>query len=351
MAAPTNPWRFVDADDDLVADLLAGTVECVLDAGGWLHPQVRFVARDGQLSVVCDAPDGEPLLRIPRGAFIRIGRVAWADDDALLAFDGVPAEFGEAEAELLYLQTALHNACGKLPWLMRTHPALAADLCDDVVDAMRAFRPSFRVDRPTAAGVLWSNRVFRLPARDGGAPEPVAVPLIDLLDHHRGGATGTLGDDGFSVAVSAPGADASCRLDYGLRRDAIGMAVVYGFADSSCTIAHSAPCRVEVRGFGTVEVLARGRARSGELLPPVVRRDGDAISISRLTFGDDHAPWQVAGDIEVSAADRGQIRRSLAQRNEELLGSLIDAAAACRSQSARVIEQAALRQRAVVSGG
>ena len=352
MGPQTNPWRFVDADDDLVADLLAGTVEAVLDAGGWVHPGARFIAREGQLSVDCEALVGEPLMRIPRAAFIRIGRVDWADDPDRLAFEGVPDEFGEAETELLYLQTALHNACGKLPWLTRTHPVLAPDLSDAVVDAMRAFRPSFRVDRPTAAGVLWSNRVFRLPMADGGDPEPVAMPLIDLLDHHHAGATASLGEDSFSVSVgrgdSSGEAPTACLLDYGLRRDAIGMAVVYGFADTFCPVAHSAPCTVEVPGVGVVEVLARGRASTGELLPPIIARKGDHLAMSRLTFGDDDAPWDLSDDVELSAVQRRAIITAVAERNAELLDALRAAASACESASARVVHDAALRQRQVI---
>ena len=62
---------------------------------------------------------------------------------------GLVGSLTDAQHELLILQTALHNACRKIPWLVTTHPVLAPALGSDVTDAVRAFRPSFRLRQPS----------------------------------------------------------------------------------------------------------------------------------------------------------------------------------------------------------
>ena len=239
MPSTFDPWRHVDADDDLVADVLAGTVEAVIEAGGWIHPRAVLQVREGAASVECADGEGELLLHVPRSCFLPIMRVEWGRQDDALEVLALPDDLTGLEVELLTLQVAFHNARGALPALMRTHPAAAADLCDDVIDAVRALRPDFRMHAASPVDLFWTARAFRVPVDPGGALEPVGVPLIDLLDHHAGGATPTLTADGFDVPVRTP-VGSSCRLDYGRERDALDLAIVYGFADTSAAIPHTA---------------------------------------------------------------------------------------------------------------
>lgn len=227
-----DPWRHVDADDDLVADFLAGTVEVVHEVGGWIHPELRIMARDGYLWVEADVSDGEPLVHLPAEAFIPISRVTW-DDGSTLAFHDEHDELSPVQSELLVLQIALHNACHKLPTLMSTHPAVADDLSDEVIEAVRALKPDFRVEARSTVSMFWSNRVLRIPPKEGAAPEPMALPIVDLLDHRRGGATGTWTGDGFAVTAAHAGRAPGCFLDYGYERDALDFALDYGFVDDS----------------------------------------------------------------------------------------------------------------------
>lgn len=223
----------IDADDPLVADLLAGTIELVREAGGFVAPTTRLVARAGQLSIESSAASGEPLLRIPREAFVRIDRVEWSQDGDRIVIAQVPDDCGDLEWEMLYLQVALHNACGKLAWMRRTHPSLDPDLPEDLVDAVRAVIPSFRTPQMDAIDLLWANRCFRLPMEPGSEPERVLIPIVDLLNHHANGATGDWDGNNFQVAAAPALGAGECALDYGMERDAMEMAVVYGFAGSS----------------------------------------------------------------------------------------------------------------------
>ena len=348
-----DPWRHVDADDDLVADFLAGAVEAVLEAGGWIHPAARIVVRDGQghVETMTDVAPDELLLQVPSTCFVRIGRLTWIENDDALAFDSIPEEFDDAEAQLLILQTALHNACGKVPSLLATHPALAPDLHDSVVQAVRAFRPSFRRTRPSAAGLFWSNRVFRVPPAPGAPPEPCAIPLIDMLDHHCAGATGTWTGDGFAVTARIPGGGREAMLDYGLRRDAVGMAVVYGFADTSAVVAHSAPIIVDVRGVGQVSVEGRGRSSDGTLLAPVARRADSGWLLSHLTF-DLTDPGSTiratALAMGVGDADAAAVVDAIAEVNVVRAKELGDAAAGGAGAAHEVLRRAAEHQVEVI---
>ena len=224
-----DPWRFVDADDELVADFLAGTVEAVLEGGGRLHPALRIIARDGDLSIAVEVPDGEPIISLPSSLFLPISRVTWDDGDALRFHDEDDALTDEAFA-LLTMQVALHNAMGKLPRLAATHPELA-DLPDVLVDAVRAVKPTFRTEQRSPVSLFWSNRVFRIPAGPGLPPEPMALPIVDCLDHRAQGAVGDWTGDAFVVTAAHAGSPPTCFLDYGHDRDPLDLAIAYGFAD------------------------------------------------------------------------------------------------------------------------
>lgn len=225
-----NPWRHVDADDDFVADVLAGTVEAVLEGGGWLHPALQVRVRDGELGVVADAAEGEPLIVLPAALLLPITRVTW-DEGELLRFHDVDDALTDEQFALLTMQAALHNALGKVPRLAATHPAIAPDLPDALVAAVRAVKPGFRAEARSAVSLFWSNRVFRIPAAPGLEPEPMALPIVDCLDHRAQGAVGDWTGEAFAVAVAHAGAAPACFLDYGHDRDPLDLALDYGFAD------------------------------------------------------------------------------------------------------------------------
>ena len=350
-----DPWRFVDADDDLVADFLAGTVETVLELGGWLHPGLTIVAREGhiRLQVDPDIAEGECAVVVPSAAYVPISRVLWSPSDEGLEVDGLIDELTPEQTELLILQVALHNSCGKIPALVDEHPALSRHLSDDMTEAVRAFRPSFRAAFPSAAELFWSNRVFRLPIAAGRPPEPVAVPIIDLFDHMCGGATAQSLDDAFVVNISRPSPSSECFLDYGQERDSIGMAVVYGFADASNPRAHSAPMTVDVPRVGIVEIKARGRSRSGELLAPIVSKTPHGFTISHLTFRADDPARPSRELLQASAWSPEQVDavvRAVNERNRDLVGRLMNLTRKSVSIAAVTLLEAARAQDTTLLG-
>ena len=289
----THPM--IDADDPLVADLLAGTIELVRESGGFVAPTTRLVERAGQLSIESSAAAGDPLLRIPREAFVRVDRVEWLLDGDRIVIAQVPDDCGDLEWEMLYLQVALHNACAKLAWMRRTHPSLDPGLPGDLVDAVRAVVPSFRRPQMNAIDLLWANRCFRLPLQPGGAPERVLIPIVDLLNHHADGAVADWDGDGFQVTTAPAFGTGECALDYGMERSALEMAVVYGFAGSSraphATSAH------DIEALGRIIELA-----SMPDAPESAKPLHQAALLLASAIDDDMARWNEASAHDLNAA-------------------------------------------------
>lgn len=339
--------RHVDATDPVVVDLLSGILEVLAAAGGWLHPRARIVERDGHLRLHCPAPDGEPLVRVPRAAMVPVGRMSWAVSPDALVVDHLPEGLDPLAAELAYLEVALLNQCGKVPELHRTHP-LIAPLDPGLIEAVRALRPGFRTEPIDPTSLLWSTRCFRLTTGTGPA-EPVVIPVVDLLDHHSAGAIGTGQADSFDVTVLHAGTGDACFLDYGWKRDAIGMAVVYGFADSSADIAHSAPLAIELESIGRIEVLGKGRDPGGHLLPLQATAVPGGLALSQVSFGNGfhpvHQVMEATGWEESHAASAIE---AIASANLVLLDSLIDQAVADGRPAATVLADAARCQHEVI---
>ena len=343
----------LDSDDPVTTDLLGGLLELLADSGGWLHPDARLVARAGQLSVHASAEAGELLVRVPAELLVRVpaellvrvGRVDWSVRDGVLAPAAISPEIGGLELEALFVLIGLLNQSGKIPQLLDTHPLLADDLPPHLVEAVSALRPSFGSARPDPVSLLWSTRCFRT-SFDGGAPEPVAVPILELMNHHSRGAVAEPAAGGFAARAQVF-QDSECFLDYGRDRDAISMAVVYGFADASSRRAHSAPLQLEVPGVGEVVVSAHGRNESGELMPMNVFANSSQITINRMTFGDSYAP--VSELITASGMDVAVSRRiveSIREANIALLENVLTAAS--DAPAALTLRKAAEIQRLVV---
>lgn len=343
-----SPWSWCDSDDEIVADLMAASVEILLDHGGWIHPGARLVARQGQMRVECDARDGEPLISVPSDAFLRVGEMAWGGDrDALTLIDPASAPAG-TDYGLLLAQIGMHNASGKIPWIAKTHPVLSTGLSGELIEAMRCFRPSFRRRRPTPASVFWSDRCFRIAVAEA-PPEPVALPLLDLLDHHPRGAVGSWDGKAFTIAVAHARGTAECFMDYGLHRDALGMAIVYGFVDDANPWAHSAPLECVASDVGHVQVRARGRARSGRLLPPVVAFDDDRWVISRVSFGGEDPVATLARASGRSRSWSQEVTGAVARASLALADGLVRSAESCHDPAAVIVAGAAQRYRMVLA--
>lgn len=344
--------RPVDAEDPILADLLASILDLVADTGGWVHPQARIVAREGQFLVECDADDDEPLLLIPREALVRVDAVTWADDPLMLRVEEPPADVGDAELSLLYLTAALHNQVERLAWISRTHPAVAG-IPEQIVDALRALVPGFRVADTSPRDVLFANRCLRVDLDDGRGAQRVLVPVLDLLNHHPGGASPQWDGKSFALAVRRPFGGTECALDYGLDRDALELAAVYGFADPDAGVAHLPHVTADVPGVGVVSVRGEGRQTSGGFAPLAVRHGDEGIDITHLTFtvdadAQDRLVDEVSELAGWDAATTRSVLRQLGAAARERTRQFRDLCDA-DDEAAAVLRTAADRQDAVFS--
>lgn len=339
----------VDADDPVVGDLLEAMLEVLAEAGGWLHPAARLVCRAGNLSLHCSGPIGEPLVRIPHEVMVPVGRIRWSTEGSQLAFEELPESLDDTASEMAYLQVALLNQCRKLPDLQHTHPLLAP-LAPGVIEAVRAFRPSFRARPIDPVSLLWSTRCFRLRTADRPA-EPVSIPVVDLLDHHRQGASGTGNLNAFDVPISRPLDSDACFLDYGWQRDPIGMAIVYGFADESAEVAHSAPLRIR-SGTQTIEVEGTGRDADGHLVAMRAQASASLVRISHVSLGPTQNPVaELIAAAGLDATRARQVIEDVAAANLELLERLASLAVVEPGQAASTLAAAARKQQTLIRSG
>lgn len=345
------------SDDPIVADLLASTLELLGEAGGWVHPAARLVAQTGQLSLECDGLEDEPLLTIPRAAFVRVDAVEWAEDPDTLRVAEVHEDIGDVELSLLYVHAALHNQLDRLGWIARTHPAVA-DVSPRITVALGELVPGFAQVNTSPRDLLFDNRCLRVDLDDGRGPQRVLLPILDLLNHHRAGAAPTWDGSSFAVQVCRPFGTAECALDYGLGRDALEMAVVYGFADESTTQAHLPPMDVLVPGVGPVSLLAAGRRADASFAPLDVDRRDDGMVISHLTFANDpNAMQSLVDDLTARAGGDASLARDIlmslgtrARSQVEQLRDLCDGAGTHADADAQaIVRRAADRQLEVLA--
>jgi len=345
--------RFIDSDDTLVADLLASTLELVAESGGWVAPGTRFISREGQLSVQSDAGSESPLFHIPQTAFVRVDEVIWGEGDERLEILSVPDYFGDIELEMLYLQVALHNQCGKLPWLAKTHPWLAPEIPADVINAVRQVVPAFRQTPMSARDALWANRCFKISIDSNPDTQRLLIPLVDLLDHHSQGSTGSWTGSAFEVTAVHPFETTECFLNYGMGRDALEMAAVYGFVDLTSTIANSAPIDFVVPEVGLVRVLDNGRDAAGINLPLVVDTSSGLTTLSHWVFllqnsTDSHQA--LTGNSGLEPAQAISVIEILREANIGLLQDIMNACARYEtSQPLQILWEAARKNLAILT--
>lgn len=339
-----RPSDVVDASTPAVRDVLTEMVRIVLAAGGSLHPGLRLLERDGDMTVLCplSAADGEPdkrpLFDVPRELLIPVDGAVWADHRTQLRLIAAPPGLTPLQAEVLDLHIELYNAAGKIPWLVSSHPRAALADQPAMVEAIQGLRPGFGQVWTQPARTFLSTRTFGLSERPEDTPEgapqatpeqtfepkatsepkaktSVIMPLIDLLNHHPRGAGYDVDDRAISTEVVRPTGTEECFATYGGRRDIIDLATQYGFADRSTRFAHCAAVSVPVAGVGVVEVRGHRIRPPSPLDPPRIRRTDDGLVLSHLTF-------------TANRPERFEVPLRMAVQGAALQGGLAPAAAA-----------------------
>ena len=294
-----------------VADHIEHLVELVLAAGGSVHPRARFVEQDGELSVHLDGdPADLPLLVVPESLLVPVDGIDWDPDPGRITVRSGGGDLSDVQWSALEAMLGLYEATGKPAWAQRSLPGCSLPEDPVALAAVTEVRPGFGSRGSSVAEVFMDSRVFRhRPEADGGS-QLVLMPLVDLVDHHRGGAPLLVRNGAMTIgAVRATGATA-CSVSYGPRRSPLSMALHFGFVDHSSVHAPSVGFSVDAAASPIgVSIVVEGRqlrARSA-FDPPDLDLGAEGIRLSHLTFDVEH-PGRLPAVVALGFA--GVARRS-----------------------------------------
>ena len=270
-----------------VADIIEAIAAEVSDAGAYISPRLVIDESNGRLAGHAagnESPVNSPLVVLNDETLPSILAAKWAWTGEGLAVD--PAEESEPRAaRLLKLHAELYSILGKPLWYRAAHPrAVLASSTHDASATLalaRKLRPGFKPDS-SPRGFL-QTRVYD---RNG---DSCLLPIVDILNHHPAGAPLAYAGGKLTVQERHPTGTSECFDAYGgLRRDALDLALHYGYADPHVRIATSAPVAVEVSGIGTVQVGREFARLRSPLDPPRAQPMEGGLSLSHLTF---QASW------------------------------------------------------------
>ena len=282
----TNPVNKVNADIPVLGRLLQVMMDLVMAHGGQVHPGVRLVARDRQLSVHCERSQGDhdlPLFRLPRELLVPVDSIEWEPCEVRLQASSGMDLLTVLQRQLLTLQIDLYNVSNKLPWAAKHLPAVALRSRAPLVEAIQAIRPGFGQETHETAWTFVQTRVFNLEGRR------VLMPLMDLLNHHPKGGRFQVDARTMTMDVVQPGDDDECFAAYGGRRDVLDMALHYGYADARTPFACIAPLACVLPELGRLQITSRRVQALHPLDPPQITYDDAGVTLSHLT-GDRRHP-------------------------------------------------------------
>ena len=90
------------------------------------------------------------------------------------------------------------------------------------------------------------------------------------------------------MTAAHPTGDSSCFARYGPRRDALDLALAYGFVDPTAVFARSIAVELEVPGIGSVRIEGRRPPSQSSLDPPIMNVVAGRTSLSHITFHAEH---------------------------------------------------------------
>lgn len=279
----------VRSDNPEVTTLLRYIAEITRSRGATIHPSATIVEADGDLRVECArGVAGSALFAMPSEVLpeVSLGQWDWARDDLVL---NNHQDADPVKTELLRAHCALYNATGKGRWFRHHHPRAVLAESEELTEVVKLLKPGFAPDA-SANGFL---RTRVLGVRNRSSPtsatsEPILMPLIDCLNNHARGAP-FKHDHGIRVRVAQPTGTSECFASYGKgRSDPLGLALNYGYLDTSKSDAVSAPVSVVIEAVGHVEIGGPSTNRRSPLDPPALVVVDGGLRLSHLTFQRDN---------------------------------------------------------------
>ena len=295
----------VDASTPGVADSVAALVDLIVSVGGAVHPRMRVVERNGSLSVHLEGDDdGLPLIRLPESLLVPVDGLDWDSDPGRIAVvRGRTALPGEQQ-RALDLMLDVYNRTGKAAWARRHLPGCSMPGNEAVFAAVQRAAPRFGTGRESVAEVFISSRTLHHRPLPDGPGVRVLMPVVDFLDHHRGGASFRVVDGVMALAVVRPEEPTSCRVAYGGRRSPLDTVLHFGFVDTSARHARSLGLTVDHPHSpiaGVVVVEGRPHRAVSPLDPPNISVETGRLHLSHLTFDVAH-PDRIVGMLALGLA-------------------------------------------------
>ena len=271
----------VESDRREVRTALESLLEVIIRHGATINPALRIVEHDGNVSVSADAPRGEILVDLPEELFVPLKDAQWdsVGDRLVIRRHGFNAT--EAQREVSEALVDVYNATGKLALTRANHPLAVFEHDAEVVDVLKALRPTFFDPDSTPVDVFIGSRCY---THNG---DRWLLPVIDLMNNRRSGAALRVVDGSMTVDVSRPSdadTDAECFVYYGPRHDTIDLALIWGYLDCEVAFARSIPLVARVDRVGTIEVLGNYVRPRYAIDPPSLAIADDRLTISHVTF-------------------------------------------------------------------
>ncbi len=325
----------IDSDDPAVTDALAALRRTVLDDGGAFSPQLRIVARGGELTVEAD-PDADTegrLMQVP------VSCLPPSEAFEVTVVDGEFAVVRETETvpeparTSFYRMLDVYNACGKAAAWRKASPWFALRADPAVLDALLDLRPDVPKvakhrklaeagdDGELLVASFLGARVFNLRPRaatqadaeqepeisDRADGRHVLMPVIDFLNHDFRARSYqiTVDDDDvrrlWTYGDRPVAGSRECFVRYS-PMDMLDAYLNYGFVDESVAMFRSVPVELALPDGTRIEVGARGgQAFQGKLpefledarffVPPILdSRGAGHLSVARLVLPGPEAP-------------------------------------------------------------
>ena len=345
----------VDADDPEVAAILRETVQLVERAGGHLDPGVTLVERDHDLHLEVRNPDSEGGERIVVPERVLVPEEAWTDPDAVRELEPDTRRAHE-------LVDQLFRHCRKIERFAPLSPRVAASSDPDLVTALASTRaqPAESIPVDPVRAFLGSRAIHVRRAEPPAGRIGVLMPVVDLANHHPDAEQFSISRGALSITARPTGVWPEFAVRYAWSRDALDLAIWFGFLHEGTRTANCVPVRIELPHDLVLQVDGR---RPRQQRPPSIRPIDDGIAIADVQFRDDGASASetyLGMAVTAMLVERGtsaqeagttaaRVVEQVVDRNVEIYSAVADVAAAGGSPAHQLVADAARLNVAVLS--
>lgn len=300
---------FARTDSQTIASSLEEMKRLVIARGGAVHPAAVIEEQGGSLRVVCDSTSAvcEPLFVVPDELLVPVDCLDWTQNEKALELASSPSELSRDQADLLALFVTIYNATGKINWI-QNQAARILSRDDEFASQLAMVRPGCEVSWQSAAATFMGTRTYASEHASAGlADKNCVLPLIDFMNHNLEGSRFWHGGGNLKVDIANFEGTDECFVNYGKRRDPLGLALSFGYLDSLSPFALSVPVSLDLGHFGLLEVVGIRVFSSHPSDPPKLEFTEEGVILSHLA-GDKRAPHELRAKLRLAMLASGKRR-------------------------------------------